>query len=297
MPTFDTPEPISVRIDLPGGDVRIIASDRTDTVVEVRYDDGDEESAVQVGYERGNLVIESASRQGSGPSRHHHGGNLVVEAVKQLSRSMLLGGCESVQVAIELPSGSHVHGQTMGGGFHCSGRLGECVLRTDYGDIRLDQAGAVDLVSDSGEISVERVTGHAEIASASGEITVREIDGNASIRNDDGESHIGDITGDLRLVGVNGDMTVDRARGAVEAKSVYGSLRIGEVTRRSVVLTSESGDVEVGIARGTTAWLDVRTANGSLHNSLDPHENAEVPDEVVEVRARSQDGDIVIRRA
>lgn len=292
-PTFDTPEPISVRIDLPGGDVRIIASDRTETVVEVRHDD-DDEAAVQVEYVRGNLVVTSASHQD--PPRHR-GGNLIVEAVKQLGRGTLLGGCESVQVTIELPSGSHVHGQTMGGGFHCSGRLGECRLRTDYGDIRLDQAGPVDLTSDSGEISVERVTGHAEITSASGEITVHEIDGTASIRNDDGESHIGDVTGDLRLISDSGEMTVDRAPGAVEAKSAHGSVRIGEVTRGSVVLASESGDVEVGITRGTAAWLDVSTANGGLRNSLDPYENAEGSAEVVEIRARSHDGDIVIRHA
>ena len=296
-PTFDTPEPISVRIDLPGGDVRIIASDRTDTVVEVRHgDDDDEEAAVQVEYVGGNLVVTSASRQSSEPPRHR-GGNLIVEAVKQLSRSMLTGGCASVQVTIELPAGSDVRGQTDGGGFDCSGRLGEVRLRTDYGDIRLDQAGPVDLASDSGEISVARVTGHAEIASASGEITVHQIDGTASIRNDDGESHIRDITGDLRLISDSGDMTVDRVHGAVEAKSVDGSVRIGEVTRGSVVLASDSGDVEVGITRGTAAWLDVSTANGSLRNSLDPHDSAEGSDEVVEVHARSHDGDIVIRRA
>ncbi|MGI8415742.1 MAG: DUF4097 family beta strand repeat-containing protein, partial [Nakamurella sp.] len=35
MPTFGTPEPITVTIDLPIGDVRLTASDREDTVVEV----------------------------------------------------------------------------------------------------------------------------------------------------------------------------------------------------------------------------------------------------------------------
>ena len=39
MPTFDTPEPITVVIDLSVGDVRITASDRADTVVEVRPTD------------------------------------------------------------------------------------------------------------------------------------------------------------------------------------------------------------------------------------------------------------------
>jgi hypothetical protein len=40
MPTFDTPEPIAVTIELVVSYVRITASDRTDTVVEVRPSDG-----------------------------------------------------------------------------------------------------------------------------------------------------------------------------------------------------------------------------------------------------------------
>ena len=39
MPTFDTPEPISVSLELGVGDIRIVAGDRTDTVVEVRPTD------------------------------------------------------------------------------------------------------------------------------------------------------------------------------------------------------------------------------------------------------------------
>ena len=35
MPTFDTPEPISVTVELTLGDVRISAAERTDTVVAV----------------------------------------------------------------------------------------------------------------------------------------------------------------------------------------------------------------------------------------------------------------------
>jgi hypothetical protein len=39
MPTFDTPQPISVTVELGVGDLRIVASDRTDTMVEVRPSD------------------------------------------------------------------------------------------------------------------------------------------------------------------------------------------------------------------------------------------------------------------
>ena len=39
MPTFDTPEPIAVRVDAAAGFVRLVATDRADTVVAVRAHD------------------------------------------------------------------------------------------------------------------------------------------------------------------------------------------------------------------------------------------------------------------
>ncbi|MFI7697945.1 hypothetical protein [Nonomuraea sp. NPDC049480] len=108
---------------------------------------------------------------------------------------------------------------------------------------------------------------------------------------------LGEVTGDLRLIGVNGDAYVTRAHAGVEARTVNGSVRIGEVVRGSVVLTSTSGDLEVGVRQGSAAWLDVSTANGSLLNSLDAQDGPETFDETVEIRARSHDGDIVIRRS
>ena len=39
MPTFDTPEPIAVTLDVGVGDIRVVAGDRTDTIVDVRPSD------------------------------------------------------------------------------------------------------------------------------------------------------------------------------------------------------------------------------------------------------------------
>ena len=47
MPTFQTPEPISVTLELGVGQVRIAASDRADTVVEVRPSDEADQSDVK----------------------------------------------------------------------------------------------------------------------------------------------------------------------------------------------------------------------------------------------------------
>ncbi|MFI9550316.1 DUF4097 family beta strand repeat-containing protein [Nonomuraea endophytica] len=302
MPTFDTPEPITVRIDLPGGEVRIIASDRTDTVLEVWPGDGEQEGDIQAVYEGGTLMVSSAAPRDPGLAGTVRQAAATVGrqpgwSLSGLVRMLGQWGQSSPSVTIEVPSGSNVQGEAMAGEFHCTGRLGEVRLRTDYGDIRLDRAGAVRLSTDSGEISLDRAHGRAEITTGSGEVRIHEIDGGAVIRNDDGECTIGEVTGDLRLTGVHGDMQVERAHGDVEAKTVYGSVRIGQVRRGTVVLTSTGGDLEVGIRQGTAALLDVSTAEGRLVNTLEAREGPEGFEETVEIRARSHEGDITIRRA
>jgi hypothetical protein len=72
---------------------------------------------------------------------------------------------------------------------------------------------------------------------------------------------------------------------------------VGEVARGSVVLGTATGDLDIGIADGTAAWLDVNTGFGHVRNQLD---NATQPDETartVEVRGRTSYGDITIHRS
>src|SRR5689334_20311677 len=113
MPNFDTPEPISVTLEFGVGNVRIAASDRTDTVVEVRPSDEADESDVQaaqqirVDYSNGVLQV-------TGPKR--------VFDFSKKSRS--------VDVSIELPSGSQLSAHLVMGEVRCAGRLGECRLKT-----------------------------------------------------------------------------------------------------------------------------------------------------------------------
>ena len=63
MRTFDTPEPITVTVELGHGDLRIVASERTDTSVDVRPSNssrkGDVAAAQQtrVEYSGGRLTI------------------------------------------------------------------------------------------------------------------------------------------------------------------------------------------------------------------------------------------------
>jgi DUF4097 and DUF4098 domain-containing protein YvlB len=280
MPTFDTPEPIFAAIDVGAGHVRISASDRADTVVEVRPADESEDADVKAAEE----------------TRVEYGnGRLLVEGPKSKLRSLFRRN-PSIDLTVDLPTDSRVDAEVWAD-VRCEGRLGDSTFETAAGDVRLDQTGRLKLRTAAGNVSVARAVGHADVSTAAGKIWIGEIDGTAVAKTSSGDVTVGEVTGDLRLSTAYGEITVDRALATLAAKTAYGSVRIGEVVRGSVVLATGWGDMEVGIAEGTSAWLDVTSGSGTVRSYLDAADGPEPSGERVEVRARTGSGDIVIRRS
>jgi hypothetical protein len=281
MPVFATPEPISVTIDLSFGEVRLIASDRTDTVVEVRPSDESDDSDVQAAQQ---TRVEYA------------GGTLTVRGPKarafDFSRKT-----RSVAVLVELPTGSAVHCDVSVGDVTGTGGLGACRFKTSVGHLRLERTGPLRL-NTLGHITVDTIAGDADVATGSGRVQLGEIGGAAVVKSSNGAIDIGTVTGDLRARTANGDIRVDRADAAVEAKTSNGTIRVGKVARDSVSLHTAAGDLEIGVAAGTAAWLDLKTGHGRVHNALDDIGQApRKSEETVEVRAHTAFGDITVRRS
>ena len=279
MPNYETPEPISVTLELSVGDVRIAASDRTDTVVQVRPSDEADESDVQaaaqvrVDFANGMLRV-------TGPKR-----------MFDFSRKT-----RSVDVSIELPSGSQISAHMQMGDLRCAGRLGECRLKTT-GNVWLERTGPLRLHTGIGHVTADGIAGNAEISTGSGKIEVGKVEGTAEVKNSNGDTTIDAITGDLRVRNANGAIDVERAGAGVDAKTSNGSIRLGEVVRGSVVLGTAAGNLDIGIAKGTAAWLEVNTGYGHVRNLLENATRPEEADETVEVRGRTSYGDITIHRS
>ncbi|RLP94606.1 DUF4097 family beta strand repeat-containing protein [Micromonospora sp. CV4] len=280
MPVFDTPEPISVQIELPVGDAWIAATDRTDTVVQVRPRDPSSKADASAAEQ---TTVEYAS------------GQLVIRAPKSWRR-FGPGAGPSVDLLIEVPSGSRVNARASWAAFRCEGRLGECHLKTG-GAIRLDRTGPLDIDTSHGEVAVEHVTGSARVKASSGKVRIGAVDGTAEIKNSSGDCWIGQSNGDVRVNTAYGDITVDEPMASVAARTAYGNVRLGEVVRGSIELETSYGAIEVGVRRGTAAWLDVSSRHGRVHNALDATDSPAQTDDTVEVRASTSYGDIMIRRA
>jgi hypothetical protein len=282
MPTFDTPGPISVTVELGVGDLRVVAGDRSDTIVEVRPSDAARKADV------------AAAEQ---TRVEYTGGRLLIKAPRGWRQHTFRGGGESVDVQIDLPAGSHLRGDAGVAALRCSGRLGECRYTTGVGDIQLDQAGPVQLKTGGGDISVVRAAGDAELIAGSGTVRVDSIDGTAVVRNSNGDTWIGKVASDLRVNAANGKIWVDQAQATVAAKNANGDIRIGEVARGAVLAQTGLGKVEIGVLDGVAAWLDLTTRHGNVDSDLDATEAPAPGEDTVEVRARTSFGDISIHRA
>lgn len=279
--TFQTPEPIAVTLSLNVADVRISAGDRTDTIVTVTPNDaskkGDVEAAEQTRVE-------------------FSAGRLLVKAPRSWKLYTPFGGRESIDVSIELPAGSSVEGGAWVGDLSCIGRLGECRYTTGAGDLRLEQAGPVQVSTGAGRVSVDVAEGHSEIT-GSGQMRIGELKGPAVVKNLNGAIWIGLAANDLRCSSSNGEISVDHALGAVEAKTANGDVRVGDVVRGTVDLKTAYGRLEIGIRPGTAALLDVSSSFGRVENSLRASDGPQPSDETVQLRARTSYGDIVIHRS
>ncbi|HEY0638862.1 MAG TPA: DUF4097 family beta strand repeat-containing protein [Pseudonocardiaceae bacterium] len=247
-------------IELGVGDTRLRADHRADTVVEVSPSDPDNEADVKTAKA---VSVEFAA------------GELQVRAPKQRGLFSRLG---SVDVTVDLPAGSDVRGAAREAAFRGTGRLGDCSFRTSTGDVRMEETGSLVASTSVGDIIADRVNGPVELTTGSGVVRIRELVGPGTIRNS------------------NGVISVDRAHTGVAAKAANGDIRIGEVARGTVVLSTSIGQLEVGIGGGSAALLDVRSVTGTVHNLMTAVDGPGPADEVVEVHASTTVGDVTIRR-
>jgi DUF4097 and DUF4098 domain-containing protein YvlB len=262
MSTFPTPDPITATLEVVAGTVRLIASDRDDTEVEVRPLDPSRASDIRAA-EQARVDF--------------HNGTLTVTAGR---RFISLGRGGAVSVDIALPSGSRLRASAASADVHADG---------DYTDCKLASA--------SGNFTVDSVTGRVKADTSSGRLTVRSIKGSASIASASGSASVGDLVGDVRFQSASGGLSVGRLDGDVDMQAASGALAVTSAVRGRVSVQTGSGDVELGIAEGTAAQLDVRTRSGEIRNALAASDGPVDGDETLAVHVRTGSGDITVARA
>ena len=270
MHVFETPGSVSLQVKLPSGRVLVTTADEPRTTVEVvalgrRGQDAVDEIEVTVDESLGRYVIkvEQKDRFRWGPIQITWGGDFECRVV--------------------CPSGTDLDLSGGSTDLRADGELGEVSVRTASGDIRLESArGDLQVKTASGDISVDTITARASLATVSGDIGVEHIDAPVTARSVSGRVTIGSISAELGLSTTSGN---------IDLKAVAG----GDVRVKSV-----SGDVRIGVARGTRTWIDAASVSGRLESELgleDQEPSADAGEAVVPLHVKTVSGDVSIVRA
>ncbi len=280
MPRFDTPSAIDLAVNLQVGRIEVVAADRADTVVTVSPTNPDK--AVDV-------------RGAADTTVDFDGRRLTVTGPRP--RFTVIGPNESVDLTVELPTGSRFTAELAVGDVRTTGRLGATRVKASMGPVDLDTTGDLWLRAGHGNATVGTADGGVEITADHGQIRVGAVTGDAVLKASHGSLFIGEAGGDVDAKLSYGDLDITRALGSVTTKTSYGAIRLGEVSSGAIQAESGFGQISVGVRPGVPAWLDLSSKRGHVRNELDGDQPPATTERTVAVQARTQFGDIEIRRA
>lgn len=279
MPTFAAPAPVPVLVDVPFGNLHVVAAERDDVVVTVLPADPGSSGSVRAAQEV------RVARDGETVTITYPG------SWKQWVLPFASG---TADVTVELPTGSDVRGKT--GTLLAEGRLGTVELTLSSGDAHVDEVGRLDLRVSAGSVVVGRVSGPASVRASAGSVRIRELAGDGRVRATNGTTLVESVTGSLEVAGAHGDIAIGRVRGSLTAKSAHAGIRVDRVESGSVTLSTSYGSIDVGVPEGTAAWLDVGSEHGSVRNLLTPADGPVEDQATAEIRASTGHGHVVVRR-
>ncbi|TXS49980.1 hypothetical protein EAO75_13870 [Streptomyces sp. uw30] len=216
MQKFDTPAPISAVLNISAGRIQVIAADRNDTTVEVlpanpaKSRDVKTAEQTTVAYTDGILRIHTPEPD-----------------------NQLFGPSGSVEITLQLPTGSRIEAQTASAELRGVGRLGDIAFEGAYRQIKIDEAAGVRLTATDGDVEIGRLTGSSQISTARGDIRITEA-----------------VRGTLELSTQSGDITVGAAAGVsatLDAGTGYGrvsnALKNDGTTELDIRATTSHGDI------------------------------------------------------
>ena len=283
MPRFTTPAPVALHVDVSGCSLRLRASATEETLVEVRphnpsrQGDVDAAARIAVDHTQGRVTIRSP-RTGMGRLRS------------------LLGGGDRVDLEVTVPEGSALDVRGWGE-VVATGPLGVVDIDSGMGDITLERVEKVTGRTAMGDVRVEQVAGSADLRTSTGTVGIGEAGGPVVVRSSAGDVSVGQVDGSVRASTSMGDVRVERASADVVAKTSAGDVRIQRVEGGVVAVDSSYGRVDIGVADGVAAWLDVEARHGAVRSELTDGQPPAEGDPTVELRVRAGYGDIVLHRA
>jgi hypothetical protein len=276
--TFHTPGPVRLDLELPAGAIEIQTAETEDTHVELEaLSDNDQvremvEGARLEAVRRGDgheVIVEVRTRHGVWIS-FSKGPDIRI-------------GSPEMRLRVTCPKGAALEVRTKSADLEAHG---------DYAD--------VDVKTASGDVHVERAAG-ADVKTASGDVHFDEVDGLLDVKSASGDVAVGSVARPATIQLVSGDVWVREADDSVTVNTVSGDQRLEAVVKGRMELRAISGDISVGVRRGSRVFIDANTVSGSTSSEFElsdaPQQAPDPGSPLVELFAKTVSGDVRIARA
>jgi DUF4097 and DUF4098 domain-containing protein YvlB len=258
--SFETEGPLRLDLRLPAGRIEVVAEATATATTELRLEGPDD-------------LAERATVELRGDELRVH--------VRDRKGFFIGFESEEYELHVRCPAGSSLNARTRSADLEARGRLAQVRCETASGDARLEQVETAALTSASGDIAVGVAAGAVTVGTASGEV---EIGRAASV--------VANV--------VSGDVLIRDVEGPVTVTSVSGAVSLDAVTSGSVSVQAVSGDLRVGVRRGSLVYVDASTLSGETSSDLDLEDAPAAPGgggPRVELQLKTVSGDIAVVRA
>jgi DUF4097 and DUF4098 domain-containing protein YvlB len=262
---FATPGPVVLELRIPEGDIDVETAASQETVVELTGLSDDELAEV--------ARIELRERGGTYEVR--------VEVDERHGFGRFFKP-RDLRLRVTAPEAAEVRARSGSADVRGRGLFGTVAVDTGSGDVEFDEiTGDAAIKSASGDVRLREVSGDAVVSTASGDVDIERVGSTAHVRSASGDVHLGDAGADVSVQTASGDQHIDT------------------VSQGQVTLQSASGDLRVGIRRGSRLAVDARSMSGETSSEIDLDGEGDAGGDgpLVELRATAMSGDIHVARA
>jgi DUF4097 and DUF4098 domain-containing protein YvlB len=273
--SFETPEPISLYVELGSGTVLVTAGS------------GTAEDPEQVTH----TTVTIEGEQAEEAVIEHKGRHVVVVAPSK--KTAFFGRPGSLSISVTMPADSEITTKLGSADLVATGRLGTARLRSGSGDLRVEElAGEAVLETGSGDITVDKASGDLRIKSGSGDSEVGTTHRSTVVSSGSGDVVLGTTRGTTVVKSGSGDILVKDADADLAVSTASGDVQVDAAHRGSLKVKGVSGDVRVGVPAGVPVWTDVSCVSGRVSSSLESVGQPEEGQDFLEIRATTVSGDI-----
>jgi hypothetical protein len=269
--TYQTPGELVVRLAIPAGEVEIDTAPGDTTRVELEALTDSARELLQ--HTRIDL-------------RERGGGHEVILEVPSSKSSFFIsfGRGPDFRLRVTCPPGAELDVQTKSADLRARGTFGDVLVRTASGDVAVGEVqGDLRVKTASGDVSLDEVHGTTSVQTASGDLALQRARG--------------EVTGQL----VSGDAWIRDALKSVAVNTVSGDIRLDAVVEGAIEANAISGDIIIGVRRGSSVYVDCNTISGSMSSELElsdsPGAPSAEPGPRIEIRGKTVSGDVGLVRA